>query len=330
MKKLLVPFVLILVLVLSACGSKDNTANNANSAAGNNAATEGNAPEGNATGSNEGASATSSDTFTYQSETGPVEVPANPQRVVMLSGFTGNVIKLGVNVVGADVWSKTNPTFAEEMKDVTEVSDENLEKIIELNPDLIIGLSNIKNIDKLKEIAPVVTYTWGKLDYLAQHVEIGKLLNKEQEAQAWVDDFKSRVEQAGNEIRAKIGEDATVSVIEAWGKDLYVYGANWARGTEILYQGMKLKMPEKVKADALEAGYYTLSSEVLPDYMGDYVVLSKYSDADASFQQTETYKNIPAVKNNHVFEMQGEGASFSDPVTLEKQFEFFKKSFLGN
>ncbi|MFC4104139.1 iron-hydroxamate ABC transporter substrate-binding protein [Paenibacillus xanthanilyticus] len=331
MKKLLVPFVLILVLVLSACGGKDNASNNANSAAGSNTATESNtAAEGNAAEGNAATTETKTGTVTYQSETGPVEVPADPQRVVMLSGFTGNVIKLGVPVVGADVWSKTNPTFTEEMKDVVEVSDENLEKIIELNPDLIIGLSTIKNIDKLKEIAPVVTYTWGKLDYLQQHVEIGKLLNKEQEAQAWVDDFKSRVEQAGNEIRAKIGEDATVSVIEAWGKDLYVYGANWARGTEILYQGMKLKMPEKVKTDALEAGYYTLSAEVLPDYMGDYVILSKYSDADAAFQQTETYKNIPAVKNNHVFEMQGEGASFSDPVTLEKQFEFFKKSFLGN
>ena len=30
-------------------------------------------------------------------------------------------------------------------------------------------------------------------------------------------------------------------------KQLYVYGDNWGRGTEILYQEMKLNMPEKVK-----------------------------------------------------------------------------------
>lgn len=269
-----------------------------------------------------------SGTITYQSETGPIEVPANPKRVVLLSGFTGNVIDLGVNVVGVDVWSKNNPTFEKELKDVAEVSDENLEKIIELDPDLIIGLSNIKNIDKLKEIAPTVTYTWGKLDYLTQHIEIGKLLNKEKEAQAWVDDFKKRAQAAGEEIRAKIGEDATVSVIEAYDKNLYVFGNNWARGTEILYQAMNLKMPEKVKEMALKSGYYAISAEVLPEYAGDYVILSKYADADASFQETETYKNIPAVKNNHVFTMTGNGASFSDPVTLEKQLEFFKKSFL--
>lgn len=307
MKKLLLPFILLAALIISACGT-DTSKEEKNAA-----------PD-----------EKKSETITYQSENGPVEVPADPQRVILLSGFTGNVISLGVNVVGVDTWSKNNPTFEKEMKDVAEVSDEDLEKIIELEPDLIIGLSNIKNVDKLSEIAPTVTYTWGKVDYLTQHIEIGKLLNKEKEAKAWVDNFKKEAESAGEEIRAKIGEDATVSVMESYGKDLYVFGSNWARGTEILYQAMKLKMPEKVKEVAESSGYFTLSAEVIPEYAGDYVILSKYSDADTSFQETETYKNIPAVKNNRVFEMNGQGASFSDPVTLEKQLEFIKKSFLGN
>jgi iron complex transport system substrate-binding protein len=307
MKKISMLFMLMLVLLISACGQ--GTSEKASSSAPKDAKPE---------------------SITYQSETGPIEVPADPQRVILLSGFTGNVIDLGVNIVGVDVWSKNNPTFAEELKDVEEVSDENLEKIIELEPDLIIGLSTIKNLDKISEIAPTVTYTWGKVDYLTQHIEIGKLLNKEKEAREWAEDFKTRAEEAGEEIRAKIGQDATVSVMESYGKDLYVFGENWARGTEILYQAMKLPMPEKVKEVALESGYFALSAEVFPEYAGDYVILSKYSDADTSFQETETYKNTPAVKNNRVFEMNGQGASFSDPVTLENQLEFIKKSFLGN
>ncbi len=306
MKKLLTPLFLLLILIVSACGN-------------DNIKTEDNDSKDKG-----------SKTITYQSETGPVKVPSHPKRVVVLSGYTGDVLDLGVNVVGVDTWSKNNPTFKKQLKDVEEVSEDNLEKIIELNPDLIIALSTVKNVDKLKEIAPTVTYTWGKVDYLTQHVEIGKLLNKEKEAKAWTDDFKKRAETVGNDIRAKIGEKSTVSVIEAYGKDLYVYGNNWARGTEILYQTMKLNMPEKVKKDALKAGYYTLSSEVLPEYAGDYVILSKYSDSNTSFQNTDTYKNIPAVKNGHVFEMQGEGASFTDPITLEKQLAFFKKAFLEN
>jgi len=305
MKKLLFPVILLLILALSACGS--------------------NSPEKKESSNKE---EEKKEFFTYESETGPVKVPTDPKRVVLLSGFTGNVLKLGVNIVGVDVWSKSNPRFEKELKDAEEVSDENLEKIIELNPDLIIGLSNIKNIDKLKEIAPTVTYTWGKLDYLSQHVELGKLLNKEKEATAWVDDFKQRAQEAGDKVKEKIGEDATVTVMEGYDKDLYVFGNNWARGTEILYQGMQLKMPEKVKKDALKAGYYTISPEVIPEYAGDYIIFSKYSSADNSFQESETYKNIPAVKNNRVLEIDGESSSFTDPYTLDDQLKTFEKFFL--
>ncbi|MCM3217254.1 iron-hydroxamate ABC transporter substrate-binding protein [Niallia taxi] len=307
MKKFFMPMILILLLLVSACGNKA-------------AETSSNAKE----------TDKKSETITYQSENGPVEVPADPQRVVVLSSFAGSVMSLGVNVVGVDSWSKLNPRFDSTLKDVAEVSDENLEKIIELKPDLIIGLSTIKNADKLKEIAPTVTFTYGKVDYLTQHLEIGKVLNKEKEAQAWIDDFKQRAETAGTEIKAKIGEDATVSVIENFNKQMYVFGDNWGRGTEILYQAMKLKMPEKVKEMALTDGYYALSTEVLPEYVGDYLIISEYADQDNSYQETDSYKNIPAVKNNHVFTANANEFYFNDPLTLDYQLEFFKEHFLAN
>lgn len=322
MKKWLLPFALILALMVSACSnsaSSTNTSGNGNANASKENVTEPAATESEASG-----------TITYQSESGPIEVPANPQRVIVLSAFAGNVMSLGVNLVGVESWSKMNPRFDATLKDVEEVSDENLEKIIELDPDLIIGLSTINNIDKLKEIAPTVTYTYGKVDYLTQHLEIGKLLNKEKEAQAWIDDFKQRAASAGEEIKAKIGADATVSVIENWDKQIYVYGDNWGRGTEILYQEMKLAMPEKVKEMALKDGYYALSLEVLPEFAGDYVIFSKNNETDNSFMETDTYKNIPAVKNNRVYEADSREFYFNDPITLDFQLDFFKKSFLGN
>ena len=305
MKKLLLPFMLIFVLLISACSN------------------------GSTESKNDSSKNSESKTITYQSEDGPVKVPANPKRVVVLGSYAGNVLSLGVNIVGVDSWSKMNPRFEKKLKGVEEVSDENLEKIIELKPDLIIGLSTTKNVDKLKKIAPTVTYTYDKVDYLTQHVEIGKLLNKEKEAQSWVNDFKKRAAKAGSDIKAKIGEDATVSVIENFDKQLYVFGNNWGRGTEILYQEMKLKMPEKVKKMALKDGYYAISPEVLPEYAGDYLIFSKNQDGDTSFEKTDTYKNIPAVKNNHVFEANAKEFYFNDPITLDYQLDFFTQKFLG-
>ncbi|MGG1396835.1 iron-hydroxamate ABC transporter substrate-binding protein [Bacillus salipaludis] len=304
MKKLMIPFILILVLIISACSNSTKTTTTSDSK--------------------------EKDSITYQSENGPVEVPAHPKRVVVLSSFAGNVMALGVPLVGVDSWSKMNPRFENKLKNAEEVSDENLEKIIELHPDLIIGLSTIKNVDKLKKIAPTVTFTYGKVDYLTQQLEIGKLLNKQKEAEAWVDDFKQRAEKAGDEIRAKIGSNATVSVVENFDKQLYVYGDHWGRGTEILYQAMKLNMPEKVKKMVEKDGYYALSQEALPEYAGDYLILSKNSDTDNSFQETDTYKEIPAVKNKHVFEVNAKEFYFNDPLTLDYQLETFKRDFLGN
>lgn len=306
MKKL-IPALFILLLILAACGSNDSADSNkrADSA------------------DNEG------EMITYDSEDGPVEVPADPKRVVVLSSYVGDLIDLDVPIVGADAWSMQNPRFKDALKDAEEVTEDDLEKIIELKPDLIIGLSSLKNLDKLKEIAPTVTFTYGKLNYLDQHVEIGKLVNKEDEAQAWVDDFTKRAAEAGEQIKEKIGPDATVSVVENFDKQLYVYGDNWGRGTEVLYQAMGLNMPEKVKEDALEAGYFALSTEVLPEYMGDYVIFSKFDDADTSVEDSESFQNTAAAKNDRVYEVDGNAFYFNDSNTLDYQLEFIKESFLG-
>lgn len=299
MKKILIPITLVLALIISACSSQG--------------------------GKNE------SKTITYGSENGPIEVPAKAERIVVLNSFvSGSVMALEGNIVGIDSWSKGNPQYEKYIKDAMEVSDESLEKIVELKPDLIIAASNTNNLDKLNKIAPTVTYTYGKVDYLTQFLAVGKLLNKEGQAKEWIDDFKARAQKAGEEVKAKIGADATISVIESFEKQLYVFGDNWGRGTEILYQEMKLKMPEKVKEMALKDGYYALSAEVLPEFMGDYVILSKSANGDNSYQETNTYKNIPAVKNNRVFEVDAREFYFNDPITLEMQLDFFKKSLLGN
>lgn len=308
MKKIIFPIILILVLFISACSSNSST-----------------------TSSNEEKDTTeSNETIVFESENGPIEVPANPQRVVVLSSFNaGSVMALDVNIVGVDTWAKMNPNYEPYLKNAEEVTDESLEKILELEPDLIIAAPSNKNLDKLGDIAPTVTFTYGAVDYLTQHIEIGKLLNKEKEATEWVEDFKKRAHEAGEEVKTHIGEDVTVSVIENFNKQLYVFGDNWGRGTEILYQEMKLAMPEKVQEMALKDGYYALSLEVLPEYAGDYIILSS-DGVDISFQETETYKNIPAVKNDHVFTANASQFYFNDPITLDFQLEFFKNSFLGN
>jgi len=98
----------------------------------------------------------------------------------------GYVSAFDVPVVGVDSWSKMNPLLEEKLKNAEVATGEEAKKILALKPDLIIGLSNIKNVDKLSKIAPTVTFTYGKVDYLTFILEYGKLPNKEKEAKAWI------------------------------------------------------------------------------------------------------------------------------------------------
>lgn len=313
MKKWMLTLIAVLVLALAACSS-NGEGKNAEKSSEDTKQTE-----------------TSSDTITYESSKGPIEVPANPERVVVLSSYAGDLIKLGVNIVGVDSWSANNPNFKEQLKDVPVVSNEDLEKIIELDPDLIIGLDNINNADKLKEIAPTVLFTYGEYDYLQQHIEVGKAVNKEAKATAWVEDFKTRAADVGKKIKEKIGENATVTVVENYEKQFYLFGDNWGRGTEILYQAMGLNMPQKVKDVALEPGYFAISQEVLGDYAGDYIIMSLVSEGqDTSFVDSDWYNEIDAVKNGHTFVADGQRFYFNDASSLDYQLSFFEESFLGN
>ncbi|URN96585.1 MAG: iron-hydroxamate ABC transporter substrate-binding protein [Candidatus Pristimantibacillus lignocellulolyticus] len=318
MRKIFMPLLIVFMLIIAACGS-NNTTNNASN----------NTPSTTNNSQQEEPVNTEPQFVTYQSETGPIEVPANPQRVVVLAAFNaGSLLALDVPVVGVDEWAAGNSNYADKLKDVAIVSEGDVEGILNLDPDLIIAAPTTANLDKFKEIAPTITYTYGALDYLSQHVEIGKLVSKEAEAQAWVDDFKARAKQVGNDIKAKHGDDVTVTVIENFAKQMYVFGDNWGRGTEILYQEMGLGMTDKTAEMALADGYYALSVEVLPEYAGDFIVLSN-DGADNSFKETDTYKNIPAVSNGHVIEANAADFFFNDPITLDFQLQLFVDGFLG-
>lgn len=266
----------------------------------------------------------SGDTVTYESEFGDVEIPENPQRIAALT-YGPNLHSLGVDMAGVDQWSKSNPLFKEDLKDTPQITEAEPESILAENPDLIIAGANMENLDELKKIAPTVTFTWGKLNYLEQQIEIGKLVGQEEEAREWADDFETRAADIGSNIKKQHGDDTTVSVIETDGKGFYVFGDAWGRGTEILYQAMDLKMPKKVKEAVSEDGYYELSQEVLAEYAGDYIILSRGEDTDMSFTESDVWQSIPAVQNGNVIEIDTAATSYSDPTTLEYLLEIYSE-----
>lgn len=264
------------------------------------------------------------DTVTYESERGPVEVPEDPDRIVALTNGP-NIHALGGDMVGVDQFTKDNPLFADELDDVATVSETDAESVMAQEPDLIIAGSHMENIEELEQIAPTVVFTWGELDYLEQHIEIGKLIGKEEQAREWAEDFEERAGAIGEEVRDIHGEDVTVTTYETADDSFYIYGDDWARGTEILYQAMDLDMPENVEAEVSDEGYHMISQETLGEYAGDFIVLSRYSGDEMNFRDTDVWQTIPAVENGRVIEIDLEASTYSDPITLEYLLEIYEE-----
>lgn len=305
-KSILITLMIMMISILAACGGADEKEND----------TQGEK---------------ASDTRVYKSETGDVNLPKNPKRIVVVpSSYAGNVLALGITPVGIPADVKDNKFYDGKLDDVEEITEDSVEKILELEPDLIISTPDNKNNDKYKDIAPTVTLTYEKYNYLEAHAEIGKIVNKEKEAQDWIDEWNKKTAELSKEVKAKIGEETTVMVMELFNKDLYVFGDNWGRGTEVLYQALKLKAPEKVVEDAMGPGYHAISSEVIPEYAGDYIILSESGseNPDTTFKQTSVWKNIPAVKGDKVINIDSKSFWFNDPITVEKELEFFLDEFL--
>jgi len=269
------------------------------------------------------------ETFIYASEHGDIEVPSDPKRIVVLdSSASGSLMLFDGSIVGHEAWTAGNDLFAEYLKDSTEVSVDNLEQILALNPDLIVTSPYNENFEELSLIAPTVSFSYGRLNYLDTIIEYGKLVNREEEARAWVTAYQNEAKNVGNAIKEKYGEQVSISVIEAYGDEMYLYGDNWGRGTQIVYQEMNLVMTDAVKEVALTDGYYSISSEVIGDYAADLMIFAYFKGSNMAFKETETWKNLEAVQNNQVLEVPAESFYMTGPITLNYQLEQIKGFFL--
>ncbi|MFC3932651.1 ABC transporter substrate-binding protein [Streptococcus dentapri] len=263
------------------------------------------------------------DGFTYYGK-----VPKNPKKVVNFAySYTGYLFQLGVDVSSYSLdYEKDSPAFGNKLKDAKKLTSEDTEAIAAQKPDLIIAFSTDKNIKQLKKIAPVLVIEYGKNDYLQMLTNLAKVFDKEDKAKEWLKNWKDKTAQAKEELKDYIPENTTFTVMDFYDKDLYLYGNNWGRGGELVYDALGYLAPQKVKDEVFKKGWYGVSQEVIGDYIGDYALLNvsdSSKNAAASLKESDVWQNIPAVQNKHILEVDENLFYFSDPMSLDAQLKSF-------
>jgi iron complex transport system substrate-binding protein len=263
---------------------------------------------------------------------GDVEVPANPERVVVLY-LLGDVVAMGVKPIGvSDVYD--GAAFEQELASVEKLGtwfEVNPEAVLALKPDLII-VPYKDAYDKVKDIAPTVLVPYDELTISERLALLGQTFGKESEAQTLLDNFQAKIAESKSKLEAAGIMDKTVSIIEGGKKEMTVVASKqYGRGSQIIYESLGLKAPEEIQAKidtATEASGELVSMEVLPKYMGDYIFRSSYEGMD-DLSDNPVWSNIPAVKEGRMIELSFGLSYYSDIYSLDKQLDFIMEQLLA-
>ena len=256
--------------------------------------------------------ASSSDkTITVRDAKGEVEIPAEPKRIVDLSGNSDILSLLGYSVAGtanSDAYDYTQlPTYLQEplqgakilgysMQDTMDI-----EGFLELHPDLII-ISGVqeKMYEQLKKIAPTLMVELAQTDWRQDVNTFARMMQQEDRAASWLKSYDEKAKKAGAAVRKANGEDTTYLALLASGGQLFVFDA--AGIGSVLYEDMGLKKPANMpRQDSISLP--VISYEGLADLDADHLIVVG-TDADMkALKKNSIYKSMQAVKNNRVLEL---------------------------
>ncbi|MBH8571734.1 ABC transporter substrate-binding protein [Nostocaceae cyanobacterium CENA369] len=249
---------------------------------------------------------------------GQVEIPLKPQRVIVLEEnlILDSVVALGVKPVGVVFCRDCEENFRgipnQLLTNVPVVgsigSQPSLEKILSLKPDLILGLTSLKNsYGLLSQIAPTVLIDFPSMyDFKERLRYVAQVLGKSDRAEELLTQYQNRIQK----LRQQLGQQLktrTISVIYLAGAAdiFYTYRPDFlAFGQIISDVGLQL-IQQNQKQPQL-----TLSIEVLPQSDADTLFImtellardfKQANSQPLSFLQKPIWSILKAVRNKEVY-----------------------------
>lgn len=233
------------------------------------------------------------------------------------------LILLGVKPVavsGADNYIKTWDAFqgydVSGVKDLG-TSELNLELLAQLKPDLILNQSyDMKNLEigNLEKIGPVAVFgNDTKMDWRLSLREVAKIVNKQDKAEEVIKDLDEKLE-ADREKLAEKYKDQTVVQFSLMGKDKY-----YVAYRPDLYdkeKGLGLNVPEGFTQSET---YEQISMEALVKMNPDYIFVNVFDGDEPLLEELENnsvWRSLKAVKNEHIYQIDGSGHAASPLATL--------------
>ena len=233
-------------------------------------------------------------------------VPVQPKRIVVLSELDlDTALTLGVQPVGT-VNGRGQATLPRYLLDkagpdiavVGDLDNPNLERLIDLEPDLILtNQTKPELLSLLQEIAPtVVTGNWGQ-PWKEVFSRSAQVMNKEAEGKAFLAQYDARLQQARTQLAAHQGERLSIVRWNPKGPS-YMHGGTFASSV-VMEMGLA-RPPHQMGDKSPHSPALSLESLNLLD--GDWLVIGTLSasgdavDAMQQAEQTPAFQQLGAIK----------------------------------
>lgn len=318
--------IVVLAMVLAACGGGNNEpAPASDKAAQNTGETNQSASE-----KPEEQAGAATKRITYLDQ--EYELPASTERIVITGAVEAmeDSIVLDVKPVGAVTFSGVFPPMFQSIADsavsVGEKAEPNFETILSLKPDVILASTKFpaEVVEQLKKIAPTIAYSHIATNWEANLTLLGELSGKQEQAAQAIEQYKKDLDTAKLQLGEKM-KDKKVIAARIRAGEIYLYPET-VFFNPVLYADLGISVPEEVKAaKAQEAISVEKFAEMNPDYL--FLQFSPDENKDTpdaleALQSNPIMKNINALKNGAAF------VNVVDPLaqggTAHSKIEFLK------
>ena len=238
-----------------------------------------------------------------------LQIPQGPQRIVCLTEEPTEILyRLGEGhrVVGISAYTVRPPEAPRDKPVVSAFIGGSVKKISALNPDLVIGFSDIQADlarDLIQANLPVLIFNQRSIqEILEVIVDIGSLVGARQKATTLVTEYKERLDRIAN-LKAGLTVQPRV-YFEEW-DDPMICGIRWvselleiAGGLDVFSERSKGKLARDRFVD-VEAVNQARPDLILASWCG------KPLDREALLKRAGL-QNVPAIQNDRIAEIPSE------------------------
>lgn len=320
--KAMVAAALSLMLLLSACGAAPEKPGSADSKPASTVTTQ--------VSETEVTEPVKAETKTIHMEYGDVEIPMNPQRVVVIF-VQGDLLALGVTPVATSF--NSGSAFESQAQDITVIDAFSLseEEIMALDPDLILWNTKDEAIyQSLSKIAPTLACDYFNMDYKERLRFFGEVFNRTEKAEELIQAFEQKLESAKEKLKEANLLNKSIICVDI--RDGFLRAFQGGRGGPLVYDFIGFKAPEKLQAafetEAFKSvGHLDFSFEVMPEYVGDYILLNTSAD---KLIDNAVWNNLPPVKEGRLIQASTDMFWFNDIISMSRQLDIIVDAVLAS